>query len=52
VKYGERREGNPARLVANSRLAQEQLGWRPQYPEIEQIIAHAWRWALQNIGGN
>jgi UDP-glucose 4-epimerase len=43
VKYGGRREGNPARLVANSRLAQEQLGWRPQYPEIEQIIAHAWR---------
>lgn len=46
VKYGKRREGDSARLVADSRLAQERLGWQPNYPRIEQIIAHAWRWAL------
>jgi len=46
VKYGERREGDPARPVADSSLAQERLGWRPNYPEIEKIIAHAWHWAL------
>lgn len=46
VQYGERREGDPARLVADSSLARERLGWQPRYPEIEKIIAHAWRWAL------
>lgn len=44
VVYGERREGDPARLVADSRLAQRALGWAPRYAELETIIAHAWRW--------
>ena len=44
VVYGERREGDPARLVADSRLAQQALGWAPRYAELETIIAHAWCW--------
>ena len=39
-----RRDGDPARLVADSRLAFEKLGWRPQYPDLETIIEHAWEW--------
>lgn len=38
----ERRAGDPARLVASSEKAKAELGWTPQYPEIEQIIASAW----------
>lgn len=38
-----RREGDPARLVADSRLAQEKLGWKPQYADLETIIGHAWK---------
>lgn len=39
-----RRAGDPSRLVANSAKAREVLGWNPQFPEIEKIIADAWKW--------
>jgi UDP-glucose 4-epimerase len=39
-----RRDGDPARLVADSRLARNALGWQPRFPELERIIEHAWRW--------
>lgn len=38
------RDGDPARLVAESRLAREELGWSPAYRDIEVIAEHAWRW--------
>lgn len=44
VVEGTRREGDPARLVADSRLARKILGWKPHYAELELIIAHAWAW--------
>lgn len=44
VVDGPRRAGDPARLVADSRLAREQLGWQPQYADLATIIKHAWRW--------
>jgi UDP-glucose 4-epimerase len=43
---GERRGGDPARLVADSRFARQQLGWQPQYAELSTIIEHAWQWEL------
>jgi len=39
-----RREGDPARLVADSRAIRETLGWTPQYPDLDTIVAHAWAW--------
>jgi len=39
-----RRAGDPARLVAESARAREQLGWRPQFADLETILAHAWTW--------
>jgi UDP-glucose 4-epimerase len=39
-----RREGDSARLVADSRLIRQVLGWMPAYPELETIVAHAWAW--------
>lgn len=39
-----RRDGDPARLVADSRLAREKLGWQPRYADLATIIEHAWRW--------
>ncbi|GAB6043741.1 UDP-glucose 4-epimerase GalE [Endothiovibrio diazotrophicus] len=41
-RIGERRPGDPARLVADSRRAREELGWRPAYADLATIIAHAW----------
>ncbi len=40
----ERRPGDPERLVADSTQAKKQLGWEPQYAELETIIKHAWQW--------
>lgn len=39
-----RRAGDPAVLVANSALALSTLGWRPQYPSLGDIVAHAVAW--------
>ena len=39
-----RRPGDPAALVASSDRIRRDLGWRPRYPEIEEIVASAWRW--------
>jgi UDP-glucose 4-epimerase len=44
VRNAPRREGDPARLVADATLARQQLGWVPQFPELETIVAHAWAW--------
>lgn len=44
VCYGERREGDPAVLVANASLAVSELAWKPNYPELEEIVNHAWQW--------
>lgn len=40
----DRRPGDPAALVASAALAQETLGWRPQFPKLEQIVQTAWDW--------
>ena len=39
-----RRSGDPATLVADSELAQKELGWSPKYKDISAIIETAWRW--------
>lgn len=44
VVIGERRMGDPARLVADSKQIQTQLGWQPQYADLATIVAHAWQW--------
>ena len=44
VVAGPRRDGDPARLVADSKLLQSELKWTPEYPDLEDIIQHAWEW--------
>jgi len=39
-----RRPGDPAVLYAASDRAQRELGWRPQYADLEVIVRHAWQW--------
>ncbi len=39
-----RRAGDPAILVASSARIRAELGWRPNMPELEKIIASAWDW--------
>lgn len=39
-----RRPGDPPSLVGSSDRARQVLGWDPQYPQLEDIVAHAWQW--------
>jgi UDP-glucose 4-epimerase len=39
----DRREGDPARLVASSGKIDKELGWKAQF-SLEEIISSAWKW--------
>jgi UDP-glucose 4-epimerase len=43
-QIGPRRPGDPATLIASSETIRRELGWKPQYPELSDIIGSAWRW--------
>jgi UDP-glucose 4-epimerase len=45
------RPGDSAVLVASSEKIRRELGWRPRYPELEQIVASAWEWRRQHPNG-
>jgi UDP-glucose 4-epimerase len=38
------RGGDPARLVANSAAAIREIGWKPNFEKIDDIVTSAWRW--------
>ena len=44
VELHARRAGDPAVLVASSEKASEELGWRPKYTELDEIVRTAWVW--------
>jgi UDP-glucose 4-epimerase len=50
VIHAGRRASDPARLVADSRLARKDLGWTPLYPDISTIVSHAWNWERKIAG--
>jgi UDP-glucose 4-epimerase len=39
-----RRPGDPAVLVASSEKAIRELGWRPKYSQLDEIVRTAWIW--------
>jgi len=39
-----RREGDPAILFASSERIRRELGWRPQYEDVDAIVETAFRW--------
>jgi UDP-arabinose 4-epimerase len=41
---GERRPGDPARLISDASKARRELGWEPKIAELDQIISTAWAW--------
>ena len=44
VTFAERRAGDPAMIVANPALAKQELGWVPQYDDLNGIIRSALDW--------
>ena len=39
-----RRAGDPAVLVASSAKAIRELGWKPAYSKLDDIVRTAWIW--------
>jgi UDP-glucose 4-epimerase len=39
-----RRAGDPAVLVAGSEKAMRELGWKPKYTQLDDILRTAWAW--------
>ena len=46
-----RREGDPPVLYASAERIRQELGWQPRRPELDVIVADAWRWHAAHPGG-
>jgi UDP-glucose 4-epimerase len=46
-----RRPGDPPRLVASAHRAVQDLGWKPKYPKLEDIVGTAWAWHKKHPQG-
>ncbi len=44
VVHAARRPGDPAALVADAGLIRRELGWKPDVPHLDEIVASAWNW--------
>jgi UDP-glucose 4-epimerase len=44
VRHASRRPGDPAAIVADSTRIRTQLGWTPQFDDLDTIVAHALAW--------
>lgn len=49
--HSTRRPGDPEILIASSQKARDELGWDPQYAELDKIIATAWNWHKNHPNG-
>lgn len=49
IEYVDRREGDPATLVADASLVKKELNWMPKHPDLEEIAEHAWKWELKHF---
>lgn len=46
-----RRAGDPAVLIASSKKAIDELGWKPKYNTIDTVIETAWNWHKNHPNG-
>jgi UDP-glucose 4-epimerase len=47
-----RRPGDPAVLVASSKRIVDELGWKPRFNSLDDIVRSAWVWHQQRYGGS
>ena len=51
VRFGPRRPGDPAVLVASSELIRREAGWTPRFADLDQIVRTAYEWRLAHPRG-
>jgi len=47
----DRRPGDPPRLTADATKAKNQLGWKIEKPDLEEMVSTAWEWQNNNPNG-
>ena len=52
LRTGPRRIGDPPALVGDSHLIRRELGWKPKFTELDEIIATAWQWHQKDTKDN
>lgn len=48
VVDADRRPGDPARLIADSSRIRQELGWSPEFSDLESMVRSAWEWRERN----
>jgi UDP-glucose 4-epimerase len=51
VVKSECRPGDPPILTSDAAKAINELGWRPEFPDLEKIVATAWQWHNEHPDG-
>ncbi len=51
VVIGNRRPGDPARLVASNERAKSELGWKPSFTNLAEMIETTWVWRSAHPNG-
>jgi len=51
VRVGPRRPGDPGVLIASSDRIKQELGWAPQFQDLELIVQSAWNWMQTHPNG-
>jgi UDP-glucose 4-epimerase len=46
-----RRPGDPPTLVCDATKAKQELGWQPEWTDLEKIVDSAWQWHIKNPNG-
>jgi UDP-glucose 4-epimerase len=47
----DRRAGDPPILTADATRAKDELGWKIDKPELEEMVSTAWKWHNDNPDG-
>ena len=50
-RRGQSAHNAPPRLVAAAQKAATELGWKPRYPHLDQIVQTAWDWHVKHPDG-
>ncbi|GIW74814.1 MAG: hypothetical protein KatS3mg103_1336 [Phycisphaerales bacterium] len=51
VEVGPRRPGDPPALYADPSRVQQELGWKAQITDLDEIVASAWNWMQAHPNG-
>ena len=49
IQQASKREGDPAKLVADASMAKQILKWSAEYSNLQEIVEHAWKWELKQL---